>query len=122
MKLLIDMNLSPLWVKFFADHDIHSVHWAKIGKASDPDLDILDYAAANGFVIFTHDLDFGALLAKHKSAQPSVIQIRSQNILPIAIGDIVLRALRASRTQLEAGALVTVEPQRDRIRLLPLSS
>jgi predicted nuclease of predicted toxin-antitoxin system len=66
MKLLIDMNLSPLWVKFFADSGYGSIHWSEIGEPWAPDGEIMDYAGANGFVIFTHDLDFGALLARRR--------------------------------------------------------
>jgi len=120
MKLLIDMNLSPLWVEFFAASGFESIHWSKVGDPTAPDRVIMDYAAANGFVIFTHDLDFGALLADSKSRQPSVIQIRAQDVLPAAIGAIVVRALNASRLQVEEGALVTVDPGRNRIRLLPI--
>jgi predicted nuclease of predicted toxin-antitoxin system len=80
----------------------------------------MDYATQNGLVIFTHDLDFGALLASQKTGQPSVIQIRAQDILPTEIGEMVVRALNASRSHLEAGALVTVDPSRNRIRLLPI--
>jgi predicted nuclease of predicted toxin-antitoxin system len=80
MKLLIDMNLSPLWVQFPADSGFASIHWSSIGRASAPDTQIMDYASANGLIIFTHDLDFGALLANRKSRQPSVIQIRTQDV------------------------------------------
>jgi predicted nuclease of predicted toxin-antitoxin system len=31
MKLLIDMNLSPLWVQFLADSGFDSIHWSDIG-------------------------------------------------------------------------------------------
>jgi predicted nuclease of predicted toxin-antitoxin system len=41
----------------------------------------------------THDLDFGMLLASVRTNRPSVIQIRSQDVLPFAIADIVLRAV-----------------------------
>ena len=80
----------------------------------------MDYASANGLVVFTHDLDFGALLASRKTRQPSVIQIRYQDVLPNAIGGMVISALNASRTHPESGALVTVDPNRHRIRLLPI--
>ena len=101
MKLLIDMNLSPLWVQFLADSGFESIHWSKIGEPSAPDNQIMAYASANELVIFTHDLDFGALLAHGKVRRPSVIQIRTQDVLPAAIGDIVLRALNASRSHIE---------------------
>ncbi|MGA2270586.1 MAG: DUF5615 family PIN-like protein [Bryobacteraceae bacterium] len=120
MKLLIDMNLSPLWVQFLADSGFDSIHWSNIGQPSAPDTEIMDYASAYGLVIFTHDLDFGALLANRKTRQPSVIQVRTQDTLPTAIGEMVVGALHASRSHLETGALVTVDPHRQRIRLLPI--
>src|SRR5262249_46048757 len=104
----------------FVASGFESIHWSRIGDLTAPDCVIMDYAAANGFVIFTHDLDFGALLADRKSRQPSVIQVRTQDVLPAATGPIVVRALNASRQQLEEGALVTVDPSRSRIRLLPI--
>jgi predicted nuclease of predicted toxin-antitoxin system len=80
----------------------------------------MDYARENGLFVFTHDLDFGALLAQELSRGPSVIQIRTQDVLPKAIGDMVVRALHVARPHLESGALVTVDPNRHRIRLLPI--
>jgi predicted nuclease of predicted toxin-antitoxin system len=71
-------------------------------------------------MVFTHDLDFGMLLAAGKLRRPSVIQVRSQNVLPSALGETVVRAIAAARAYLEAGALVTVDPARRRIRLLPI--
>jgi predicted nuclease of predicted toxin-antitoxin system len=120
MRILIDMNLSPLWVQFLVAHGIEAVHWSSVGKASAPDSEILDYAASSGFALFTHDLDFGVLLAAGKSRHPSVIQVRTQDVLPSAVGAVVVRAIQACRDQLEAGAIVTVDITQNRIRLLPL--
>jgi len=120
VKLLVDMNLSPLWVQFFTNAGFESVHWSKIGLHSAPDTEIMDYASTNGYVIFTHDLDFGALLAVRQLSRPSVIQIRAQDILPSAAGEMIIRALTASASYLAVGALVTVDPNRSRIRLLPI--
>lgn len=47
VKILVDMNLSPLWVGFLADRGYESVHWSEIGKPSAPDHLILDYATAH---------------------------------------------------------------------------
>ncbi|MFG6104481.1 DUF5615 family PIN-like protein [Adonisia turfae] len=63
MKILIDMNLSPAWVGFFANADIEAVHWATVGDPRAPDRDLMQWAQENKNVVFTHDLDFGALLA-----------------------------------------------------------
>ena len=97
-----------------------TIHWSAVGRPSALDSEILEYARTNGWTVFTHDLDFGALLAKQQTRQPSVLQIRTQDVLPVAIGDIVLRTLRLCHLQLEEGALVTVDLKRERIRLLPL--
>ena len=114
------MNLSPLWVEFLAGAGFESIHWSEIGRPSVPDSEIMDYASKNGLAIFTHDLDFGALLADRKTRQPSVVQVRAQDILPKSIGEMVVRALRAGEAHLEGGALVTVDLARCRIRLLPI--
>jgi predicted nuclease of predicted toxin-antitoxin system len=50
----------------------------------------------------------------------SVTQVRTQDVLPTAIGDIVLRAIRTAELQLLAGALVTVDSFHHRVRLLPI--
>jgi predicted nuclease of predicted toxin-antitoxin system len=65
------MNLSPTWVQFLIAHGVEAQHWSAIGQGSAPDSQILDYAASNGFVVFTNDLDFGALLAASKSRSPA---------------------------------------------------
>ncbi|MGA3026887.1 MAG: DUF5615 family PIN-like protein [Bryobacteraceae bacterium] len=114
------MNLSPLRVPFLAGHGYTAVHWSTLGPPWAPDREILEFAAANGYVVFTHDLDFGMLLAVHKRSRPSVIQVRSQDVLPAAIGEAVLGAIRTAEPHLQKGAPVTVDPVRQRVRLLPI--
>lgn len=80
----------------------------------------MEYASTNGFVVFTHDLDFGMLLALTQGRGPSVVQIRTQDVLPDSIGPLVLRALTSARLRLEEGALVTIDAGRNRVRMLPI--
>jgi predicted nuclease of predicted toxin-antitoxin system len=63
MKILIDMNLSPDWVAAFAAEDIESIHWSTVGDPKAQDREIIQYARTNGYIVFTHDLDFGTILA-----------------------------------------------------------
>jgi predicted nuclease of predicted toxin-antitoxin system len=119
MKILIDMNLSPRWVKLFDDADVESVHWSTIGATNAPDSEIMDYAKANNYIVLTHDLDFSAILAVTHGEKPSVVQIRAENVSPDVIGWPVIAALRQMATELEEGALITVDPKRTRLRLLP---
>jgi len=120
MKFLIDMNLSPLWVPFLTAKDLAAVHWSTIGKPWAPVSEIFDFAAASDWIVFTHDLDFGMLLAALPTVRPSVIQVRTQDVLPSAMGDLVLQAIQAAKSNLETGALVTVDSYRHRIRVLPI--
>ena len=80
----------------------------------------MDLARREEYAIFTKDLDFGIILARSRTERPSVIQVRaSENILPEDIAPQVLRAFEEARGELEAGALVTIDPRRHRVRLLP---
>ena len=62
MKILIDMNLSPVWAEIFASHDMEAVHWSRVGAANATDSEIMEFAQVHGYTIFTHDLDFSAIL------------------------------------------------------------
>jgi predicted nuclease of predicted toxin-antitoxin system len=53
-------------------------HWSTIGSLNAPDHEVLLWAKANGYLLFTHDLDFGAILAATEAEGPSVIQIRGK--------------------------------------------
>jgi predicted nuclease of predicted toxin-antitoxin system len=97
-----------------------AIHWSTVGDPRADDSTIMAWARSQGRAIFTHDLDFGTALALTHSAGPSVIQVRMANILPERIGDIVLAALRQFETELAAGALLVIEPARNRVRVLPL--
>jgi len=120
MKVLIDMNLSPSWARVLKEAGIEAVHWSEIGLATTPDPAIMAYATANGFVILTNDVDFGIALAIADKEKPSVAQIRGEDLRPVSIGNHVVLALRQMRVELEAGALLTIDPKRTRLRLLPL--
>jgi hypothetical protein len=63
MKLLLDMNLSPDWVTTLIQAGWETVHWSSIGDFRANDSEIMAWAKQNGHVVFTHDLDFGSLLA-----------------------------------------------------------
>jgi predicted nuclease of predicted toxin-antitoxin system len=121
MKILIDMNLSPEWVDTFAAVAIELVHWSMVGDPAATDRTIMAYAQTNNYIVFTNDLDFGTLLAVTKADLPSVIQVRTQDLLPAAIGDLVISSLARFRSELENGALITLDTLRSRVKILPFS-
>ena len=121
MKILIDMNLSPQWAGFLADSGVEAVHWSSIGAADAGDAEIFTYAGAHDFTVLTNDLDFGCILAVTHGDKPSVVQIRAGALGPDRIGGTVLGAIKQLSEDIEKGALVTIDLNRTRLRLLPLS-
>jgi predicted nuclease of predicted toxin-antitoxin system len=122
MRLLIDMNLAPRWVNVLADAGFEAAHWSTLGAGNAPDSEIMAFAKASDYVVLTHDLDFGAILAATHGEKPSVVQIRAEDVSPDAIGKQIIAALRQMSVELEHGALLTVDPDRTRLRVLPLQA
>jgi len=122
MKLLIDMNLTPHWVGLLNGAGIEATHWSAIGAVNAPDTEIMAHAKANDYVVITQDLDFSAILAVTHGEKPSVVQIRAEDLSLNAIGKQVIAAILQMRSELDQGALLTVDPTRTRVRILPLHS
>jgi predicted nuclease of predicted toxin-antitoxin system len=114
------MNLSPSWVLALEGHGFKAVHWSTVGDGRATDLAIVEWARENGCVVFTNDLDFGAILAVTRAATPSVIQVRAQDLSPGHLTELVVQALRQHEVILRQGALITVDEARLRSRILPL--
>jgi len=122
MKFIVDMNLSPRWVEFLKNSGIEAIHWSQIGEKNAPDSEIMAYALSDNSIVLTHDLDFSAILAATQNHKPSVVQIRAENVSCDAIGKQVITALHQVQSELEEGALLTIDPRKTRLRLLPLRS
>ena len=121
IRLLIDMNLSPRWADVFSENNIEAIHWSNVGRVDAPDVEIMAYAKTNNYAIFTYDLDFSAILAIIDSNKPSVIQIRTGDISPAVNAHLVIKALLAAASEIEKGALITIDKNKTRLRILPLS-
>lgn len=120
MRFLVDMNLSPRWVDVLVAAGLEAAHWSMLGPRNAPDAEIMGYARIHDYIVLTHDLHFGAILAATQGDKPSVVQIRADDVNPEAIGSHVVAAVRQVRADLETGALLTVDPDRARLRILPL--
>jgi predicted nuclease of predicted toxin-antitoxin system len=120
MRLVLDMNLSPRWVEFLTTRGIEALHWSEVGDPRAPDATVMAWARDNERVLFTHDLDFCALLAMTRAVGPSVIQLRTQDVLPESVGDRVALALLVNEELLNKGAIVTIDDANARVRVLPI--
>ncbi len=96
-----------------------AVHWSEVGDPRALDTALMRWAIANGYAVFTHDLDFGTMLALSGADAPSVLQVRCLNGLPEAIGTLVLSLLKTYGAEIEQGVLVVADERRRRVRILP---
>ena len=65
----------------------------------------MEWAAKHEYVVLTHDLDFGAMLALSHAAGPSVLQVRAGDILPDRLEGSVIAALKQNDADLLGWAL-----------------
>lgn len=115
------MNLSPDWVDVFTQHGYTAVHWSTLGDPRAVDAVLMEWARANGCVVFTHDLDFGMMLALTQAERPSVIQVRTQDVTPAHLEAMIVTALREYEALLDSGALIVLDEGKSRARILPLT-
>ena len=119
LNFLVDMNLSPQWLAILQKHGWSAVHWSTIGDLGARDKKIMDWARDQKYVLFTHDLDLGTMLALTHEAGPSVLQVRAEDTLPDFLEEAVTAALNQHEAELSTGALVVVHESRSRVRVLP---
>ena len=119
-KLLVDMNLSPEWVPALKRCGWQAVHWSTVGDPRASDREIMDWAASREYIVFTHDLDFGTMLALSHATGPSVLQVRANDILPDHLEAAVVSTLNKHEADLISGALIVIDESRSRVRILPI--
>jgi uncharacterized protein (DUF433 family) len=119
MKLLIDMNLRPLWVEFLARSGFESPLvpcWPGVG-ARHRDHGLRYYTRVRPLNSWP-GLRRAARDPKNPAAGRGPNPL-AQDVLPAEIGEIILRARHASRSA-RSRRLGHVAPSRERIRLLPI--
>jgi predicted nuclease of predicted toxin-antitoxin system len=120
LKLLLDMNLSPEFASYLRKRGVDAAHWFEIGNPEASDAEIISYAAEHGYVVVTLDLDFSAILAATQGKEPSVVQIRAKEAISEKIFVSTLAAIEQVKDELAEGAILTIDMEKSRLRLLPL--
>lgn len=121
MKFLVDQNLSRRVAEGLigAGHD--AVHVADLGMSRATDGEIVEAAVNDDQIIISADTDFGTLLSLSGGIRPSVLLIRRSTGRRAAdLTALVLANLEAVGEALIQGAVVVLDNERVRVRLLPL--
>lgn len=121
MRFLLDMNISPELCSRLKAAGLEAVHWSSVGAHNARDEIIMGYAREHKQVVVTHDLDFGSVLAITHAAGPSVVQVRTEDVLSDRFILLISAAVKQFDSELRSGALVIVDEDRSRVRVLPIA-
>jgi predicted nuclease of predicted toxin-antitoxin system len=120
MKFLADMGISPRVVSALRERGHEAVHLQEQGLGKMRDGDILAKARVEGFVLLTHDLDFGELLAASGGELPSVIIFPLKDMRVENVNFHLFSILEKQTAVLERGVVCSVTEGKIRIRTLPI--
>ncbi len=120
MKFLANMGISPDAIVFLQSIGYEGFHLGREGLGRLPDSQILAKAHTEGYIILTHDLDFGDLMAASGASAPSVIIFRLRNMRPESVNRHLQQVLDHFQSELEKGAVITVTEGNIRVRELPI--
>ncbi len=121
MRFLVDNALSPVVAERlgYAGHDAVHVRDYNLQAASDEE--ILDRAQQEQRIVISADTDFGTLLALRRVKSPSVVLFRhGTQRRPEQQSEMLLANLVTIDRDLADGSIVVFEPDRIRVRALPL--
>jgi len=120
MKLLLDQGLPRSAVRHLRSRGMEAEHVGNLGLARAADTEILQAARQRDAIVVTLDADFHARLALSRAASPSTIRIRIEGLKGDEFADVLVRVIEQTRDELMAGAAVSVDEKRIRLRMLPI--
>ena len=113
MKLLIDTCISGI-VRNALQAAGHDAVWTGEWAQDPGDDEILDHAHQQNRILITLDKDFGELAVVHGRPHSGIIRLVNWSTQQQAGTSLLV--LERYSTELESGAIVTVEPGRIRVR------
>jgi predicted nuclease of predicted toxin-antitoxin system len=120
MKLLLNENIPPSLAGRLRSIGHECIHCGECGLTRNPDHEIVRFAIKNDFIIITHDLDYVRIISLSGEPKPSVITFRQNKISPNIFFESLSKALPKMEDFLIRGALVSLDDQLVRYRLLPV--
>jgi predicted nuclease of predicted toxin-antitoxin system len=121
MKMIIDQGLPRGAAALMREAGYDAIHVGETGMAMASDREILKRASDEKWTVVTLDGDFHALLAQSQASSPSVVRIRIEGLRRYELARLLQLIIPDLEDDLKAGAVVTVQPGRLRVRRLPLA-
>ena len=121
MRFLVDNAVSPKLVDALNVAGHEGIHVLNLGLADASDRTIMARAESEDRVVISADADFSTILAVDGRSKPSLVFLRGE--LPrraVTLAQLLIERLPACEAALRQGAIVTISPNRTRIRDLPI--
>jgi len=120
MRLLADLHIAPRTVEFLRalGHDIVRVKEVLPPTADDDT--IIGWAVKESRTILTQDLDFSAIIALSRKAEPSLISLRLSSSKIEYVNGVLQKILPDVEADALSGSIIVVEDARVRCRRLPI--
>jgi predicted nuclease of predicted toxin-antitoxin system len=120
MKLILDEGMPLRAARALRDANLDARHVLELGMGGASDEAILGKAEAEGAIIATLDADFHRILAITGAKGPSVIRVRIEGLNGPQLAVLLRSVLERTEEELRAGAALSVNANRLRVRRLPL--
>ncbi len=120
IRLLADVHISPKTVGDLQKQGYEIMRSSEVLPANAPDINILEFARTENWVVLTQDLDFSMLVALSRYSQPSLITLRLSSAKPDIVTQKLLNVLPQIEEALKEGSAITIQDESIRIRKLPV--
>ena len=120
IRLLADVHISPKTVADLQKQGYEIMRSSEVLPANAPDINILEFAGTENWVVLTQDLDFSMLVALSRYSQPSLITLRLSSAKPDIVTQKLLDVLPQLEEALQEGSAITIQDESIRIRKLPV--